>query len=144
MNNATPMGKVAQRRHEKLTAAVAANDWQEVLRLLRQPEANYERKMRYHGTLSTNYTYDPQKTKELGDFIPDNRYRPDHAMEKKLLWQLFETLSEREQTIVVARVFENLSFAKIAERVGVSDKTAKKYYQAAIDKLTHLLCDFKG
>ena len=61
--------KVAIRREKEIKEAIECGNWKRVVHLLSLPLENAERRDRYHGKLSINFTY---KKKEMLDFLPDN------------------------------------------------------------------------
>ena len=128
---------VEKRRDVRIQRAKELGDWDEVLRQLDLIEENLERKDRSYGLCSLN-SVDPFGTGELLQTITDNQDPLTILIQKEESERLYQALGELidiERTILLERVFNKYSFSKLARMYGTSDKTAKRYYENAIDKM---------
>jgi RNA polymerase sigma factor (sigma-70 family) len=60
---------------------------------------------------------------------------PEDALDAQAAADALSTLPEHDREVIVVHVWGGLSFAQIAELIGVSDSTAHRRYQAALSKL---------
>lgn len=69
--------------------------------------------------------------------------RPDHALDEKLLAQrlaeAFETLPERQAQAMVLRWRDELSYAEIAEALGISVKGVEKHLSRGLESLRRFM-----
>ena len=130
--------KVAIRREKEIKKAIERGDWKRVAHLLSLPLDNAERKDRYHGKLSLNFTY---KRKEMLDFLPDNS-RHSNPLESliyeediKIVYQTIDEFDDIEQTIIFGYFFEDKNFTQLAKEVHLSDKTVKRRLEKSLKLL---------
>lgn len=134
--------KVAIRREKEIKKAIERGDWKKVAHLLSVPLDNAERKDRYHGKLSLNFTY---KRKEMLDFLPDNS-RHSNPLESliyeediKIVYQTIDEFDDIEQTIIFGYFFEDKNFTQLAKEVHLSDKTVKRRLEKSLKLLREKL-----
>lgn len=134
--------KVAIRREKEIKEAIERGDWKRVAHLLSLPLDNAERKDRYHGKLSLNFTY---KRKEMLDFLPDNS-RHSSPLESliyeenmKIVYQTIDEFDDIEQTIIFGYFFKDKNFTQLAEEVHLSDKTVKRRLEKSLKLLREKL-----
>ena len=134
--------KVAIRREKEIKEAIERDDWKRVAHLLSLPLDNAERKDRYHGKLSLNFTY---KRKEMSDFLPDNS-RHSNPLESliyeediKIVYQTIDEFDDIEQTIIFGYFFEDKNFTQLAKDVHLSDKTVKRRLEKSLKLLREKL-----
>ena len=134
--------KVAIRREKEIKKAIERGDWKRVAHLLSLPLDNAERKDRYHGKLSLNFTY---KRKEMLDFLPDNsRYsNPLESLiyeeDTKIVYQTIDEFDDIEQIIIFGYFFEDKNFTQLAKEVHLSDKTVKRRLEKSLKLLREKL-----
>lgn len=146
------MGKVAQKREEKIKAAAAKGDWTEVKRLLQQAFNNQERKNRRYGLLSLNYTYEigdgdsGDKVVELMDFLPSPEPTPEEIIiVKEIHYKLYNAISqlpEVDQQILYEYFFEGKNYSQISKIIPLSDKTVKRHLEKSLIVLHEKLQEF--
>ncbi len=132
---------VEKRRDVRIQRAKELGDWDEVLRQLDLIEENLERKDRDYGLCSLN-SVDPFGTGELLQTITDNQDPLTILIQKEeseRLYQALGELSDIERTILLERVFNKYSFSKLARMYDISDKTSKRYYENAVEKMEKIL-----
>lgn len=134
--------KVAIRREKEIKKAIERGDWKRVAHLLSLPLDNAERKDRYHGKLSLNFTC---KRKEMLDFLPDNS-RHSNPLESliyeediKIVYQTIDEFDDIEQTIIFGYFFEDKNFTQLAKEVHLSDKTVKRRLEKSLKLLREKL-----
>lgn len=134
--------KIAIRREKEIKKAIEHGDWKRVAHLLSVPLDNAERKDRYHGKLSLNFTY---KRKEMLDFLPDNS-RHSTPLESliyeediKIVYQTIDEFDDIEQTIIFGYFFEDKNFTQLAKEVHLSDKTVKRRLEKSLKLLREKL-----
>ena len=134
--------KVAIRREKEIKEAIERGDWRRVAHLLSLPLDNSERKDRYHGKLSLNFTY---KRKEMIDFLPDNSRHSNplesliHEEDMKIVYQTIDEFDDIEQTIIFGYFFEDKNFTQLAKEVHLSDKTVKRRLEKSLKLLREKL-----
>ena len=132
--------KVAIRREIK--KAIERGDWKRVAHLLSVPLDNAERKDRYHGKLSLNFTY---KRKEMLDFLPDNSRHSNplesliYEEDTKIVYQTIDEFDDIEQIIIFGYFFEDKNFTQLAKEVHLSDKTVKRRLEKSLKLLREKL-----
>lgn len=134
--------KVAIRRAKEIQKAIERDDWKRVVHLLSLPLENAERRDRYHGKLSLNFTY---KRKEMLDFLTDNS-RHSNPLESliyqediKIIYQTIDEFDDIEQIIIYGYFFEDKNFTQLAQEVHLSDKTVKKRLEKSLNLLREKL-----
>jgi hypothetical protein len=134
--------KVAIRRAKEIQKAIERDDWKRVVHLLSLPLENAERRDRYHGKLSLNFTY---KRKEMLDFLTDNS-RHSNPLESliyqediKIIYQTIDEFDYIEQIIIYGYFFEDKNFTQLAQEVHLSDKTVKKRLEKSLKLLREKL-----
>lgn len=134
--------KVAIRRAKEIQKAIERDDWKRVVHLLSLPLENAERRDRYHGKLSLNFTY---KRKEMLDFLTDNS-RHSNPLESliyqediKIIYQTIDEFDDIEQIIIYGYFFEDMNFTQLAQEVHLSDKTVKKRLEKSLKLLREKL-----
>lgn len=134
--------KVAIRRAKEIQKAIERDDWKRVVHLLSLPLENAERRDRYHGKLSLNFTY---KRKEMLDFLTDNS-RHSNPLESliyqediKIIYQTIDEFDDIEQIIIYGYFFEDKNFTQLAQEVHLSDKTVKKRLEKSLKLLREKL-----
>lgn len=111
--------KVAIRREKVIKEAAERGDWKRVVHLLSLPFDNAERKDRYHGKLSINFTY---KKKEMLDFLPDNSRHSNplesiiYEEDMKIIYQTIDEFDDIEQTIIFGYFFEDKKFTSVTKQ----------------------------
>lgn len=127
--------KVAIRRAKEIQKAIERDDWKRVVHLLSLPLENAERRDRYHGKLSLNFTY---KRKEMLDFLTDNSRR-SNPLESliyqeviKIIYQTIDEFDDIEQSIIFGYFFEDKNFTELAKEVHLSDKTVKRKLEKSL------------
>lgn len=134
--------KVAIRREKKIKEAIERGDWKRVAHLLSLPLDNAERKDRYHGKLSLNFTY---KRKEMLDFLPDNSRHSSplesliYEEDMKIVYQTIDKFDDILQSIIYGYFFEDKNFTQLAEEVHLSDKTVKRRLEKSLKLLREKL-----
>ena len=134
--------KVAIRREKEIKKAIERGDWKRVAHLLSVPLDNAERKDRYHGKLSLNFTY---KRKEMLDFLPDNSRHSNplesliYEEDMKIVYQTIDEFYDIEQTIIFGYFFEDKNFTQLAQEVHLSDKTVKRRLEKSLKLLREKL-----
>ena len=109
--------KVAIRREKEIKEAIECGNWKRVVHLLSLPLENAERRDRYHGKLSINFTY---KKKEMLDFLPDNSRHSNplesiiYEEDMKIIYQTIDEFDDIEQTIIFGYFFEDKKFTQLA------------------------------
>lgn len=95
---------------------------------------------RFHRAKKRDVT--SEVTDQAGVLGSSDQSPPEEASRREMLERLaqaIQKLDDREQTVVMYHMFEELSFAKIGESVGASAATAKRVYDRAIEKLSREL-----
>lgn len=134
--------KVAIRREKEIKKAAKRGNWKRVVHLLSLPFDNAERKDRYHGKLSLNFTY---KRKEMLDFLPDNSRHSSplesliYEEDMKIVYQTIDKFDDIEQSIIYGYFFEDKNFTQLAEEVHLSDKTVKRRLEKSLKLLREKL-----
>lgn len=134
--------KVAIRREKEIKKAIERGDWKRVAHLLSLPLDNAERKDRYHGKLSLNFTY---KRKEMLDFLPDNSRHSNplesliYEEDTKIVYQTIDEFDDIEQIIIFGYFFEDKNFTQLAKEVHLSDKTVKRRLEKSLKLLREKL-----
>lgn len=134
--------KVAIRREKEIKKAIERGDWKRVAHLLSVPLDNAERKDRYHGKLSLNFTY---KRKEMLDFLPDNSRHSNplesliYEEDTKIVYQTIDEFDDIEQIIIFGYFFEDKNFTQLAKEVHLSDKTVKRRLEKSLKLLREKL-----
>uniref|UniRef100_UPI003F69246E sigma factor-like helix-turn-helix DNA-binding protein n=1 Tax=Streptococcus pluranimalium TaxID=82348 RepID=UPI003F69246E len=130
-------GKVTQKREKAIQRAAAEGNWGEVLRLLDQPFLNSLRRDRKYGLSSLN-SKNEGGSGELLDTISDNQNPLTLLIQeeesKSYTLSLCE-LKDIEREIFLERTEYGWSFSKLAKMHNISDKTAKKHYENAREKM---------
>lgn len=127
--------KVAIRRAKEIQKAIERDDWKRVVHLLSLPLENAERRDRYHGKLSLNFTY---KRKEMLDFLTDNSRRSNplesliYQEDIKIIYQTIDEFDDIEQSIIFGYFFEDKNFTELAKEVHLSDKTVKRKLEKSL------------
>ena len=127
--------KVAIRRAKEIQKAIERDDWKRVVHLLSLPLENAERRDRYHGKLSLNFTY---KRKEMLDFLPDNSRHSNplesliYEEDMKIVYQTIDEFDDIEQSIIFGYFFEDKNFTELAKEVHLSDKTVKRKLEKSL------------
>ena len=129
------MSKVENRRNREIDSASSAGKWSEVSRLLDQPFQNLERKGREYGLSSLNsLTVTERKTTELIDFIDDDTYNPEKALQK---------LSEDDLHIFLEVALKGTSALQLTKETSYkSHKTIQRHYEKAVLFLQKELKDY--
>lgn len=134
--------KVAIRREKEIKEAIECGNWKRVVHLLSLPLENAERRDRYHGKLSINFTY---KKKEMLDFLPDNS-RHSNPLEMliyqediQIVYQTIDKFDDIVQSIIYGYFFEDKNFTQLAEEVHLSDKTVKRRLEKSLKLLREKL-----
>ena len=127
--------KIAIRRAKEIQKAIERDDWKRVVHLLSLPLENAERRDRYHGKLSLNFTY---KRKEMLDFLTDNSRRSNplesliYQEDIKIIYQTIDEFDDIEQSIIFGYFFEDKNFTELAKEVHLSDKTVKRRLEKSL------------
>ena len=125
-------------KRKKIKEAIERGDWKRVAHLLSLPLDNAERKDRYHGKLSLNFTY---KRKEMLDFLPDNSRHSSplesliYEEDMKIVYQTIDKFDDIVQSIIYGYFFEDKNFTQLAEEVHLSDKTVKRRLEKSLKLL---------
>jgi RNA polymerase sigma-B factor len=78
---------------------------------------------------------DESESRALGDTLGTTDRGFDYVELGQAIAPAFQTLPEREQTIVHLRFFEDLTQSEIAERVGISQMHVSRLLRRALDRL---------
>lgn len=79
--------------------------------------------------------YDDRACRERDSFVRPEPLAEDDAWRQKTLASLLETLPPEQKAVVVLKIWEEMTFAEIAEVLDISANTAASRYRYALDKL---------
>ena len=76
---------------------------------------------------------------DLRDWLPDRRSSPESQVAAReqvaLLWCVVERLTERQRTILLLRLADDMNLSEIAAATGLSDGTVKAHLSRALKKV---------
>jgi RNA polymerase sigma-70 factor (ECF subfamily) len=122
--------RVADRPHLLVAAACP---WSYLLRMVRNESLTIQRKRRRLTLLSN-----------LSDLL--TRHRVDEAEreeEYRSVWRALRRLPREQAEVVVLKIWEELTFAQIADVLEISANTAASRYRYAMEKLADKLCGLR-
>jgi RNA polymerase sigma-70 factor (ECF subfamily) len=69
--------------------------------------------------------FDPKSVAQVGDHLDDSQLRHDVS-------SALDTLTDMQRNVLVAKVYDSLTFSEIADELGISGSTAKTHYLRAL------------